>query len=66
MNLTKYLSSFDFKKNSKIFLESINESINYNYFFSILKNINSNEQINIDIPFDFIEIEKICAGCRKN
>ena len=65
MNLTKYLISFDFKKNSKIFLESIYKSINYNYFFSILKNINSNEQINIDIPFDFIDTEKICAGCKK-
>ena len=68
LNLTKNLIEFNFDKTAKKFLDSLLSLINYRYYYNILKNIDSyDNKSNMDIPYNYHEIETICAneGCKK-
>ena len=66
LNLTKCIIDFKFDKTYSIFVDSLFRLINLKYYFNILKNINSYDyKYNIEIPFDYYEMEKICANCNR-
>ena len=64
LNLTKNNIDFDFHRIANDFIESLFKLTNYKKFYSILKNINAYDKItNIDIPYKYCEIQKICLSC---
>ena len=68
LNLTKNLIEFNFDKTAKKFLDSLFSLINYRYYYTILKNIDSyDNKSNIDILYNYYENETICANelCKK-
>lgn len=66
LNITKSYMDFDFDSNSNNFIISLIKLNNYKYYLNIIKNINSyDKSSNIEIPFDFTEIYKICTNCNK-
>lgn len=63
LNITKHID-FNFDKYSKNFLNSISKQLNYQMYVNVLNNIHSYDNNN-EIPFDYYEINKICANCNK-
>ena len=64
LNITKQSLDFNFDKYSKNFFDSLLLKFNYQMYYNIFKNIDSYDS-NTAIPFDFIEIEKICSYCNR-
>ena len=59
--------NIEYPKNLKNFINSTKKLINYKNYFNILKNIHSYDKAsNIEIPFEFLEVNIICAKCNRD
>jgi len=68
LNLTKnYIEiNIEYPKNLKNFINSTKKLINYRNYFNILKKIDSYDKAsNKEIPFEFFEVNIICAKCNR-